>query len=165
MSRRASRIPAVAALVRIRPRMGSLAELAPLARPAAARRRNVPRAHSRASHEGRGHVSPLLGVERLRAMLEAILGDILVHDGPGTAGYYSPPFGRGGDAAVFSIEVTHRNGSPTLVFAVEHKSPEDTNWTSAGSTSVSSTGVATLDVSGLKEELRLKFTFSSGNLG
>lgn len=98
-------------------------------------------------------------------MLETILGDTLVHDGTGTAGYYSPPFGRGGEAAVFSIEVTHRTGTPTLVFAVEHKSPEDMAWTSAGSTSVSSTGVATLEVSGLKEELRLKFTFSSGSLG
>jgi hypothetical protein len=97
--------------------------------------------------------------------MESILGDILVHDGAGTAGYYSPPFGRGGESAVFSIEVTHRNGTPTLVFAVEHKNREDSSWSSAGSTSVSSTGVATLDISGLKEELRLKFTFSAGFVG
>ena len=98
-------------------------------------------------------------------MLETILGDILVHDGTGTAGYYSPPFGRGGEAAVFTVEVTHRNGTPTLVFAVEHKNAEDTSWSSAGSTSVAASGVATLDVSALKEELRIKFTFSSGNAG
>jgi hypothetical protein len=98
-------------------------------------------------------------------MLETILGDTLVHDGSGTTPYYSPPFGRGGDAAVFSIEVTRRSGNLTLVLAVEHKNAEDTTWTSAGSTSTSSTGVTTLEVSGLKEELRLKLTFSAGIAG
>ena len=97
--------------------------------------------------------------------METILGDILVHDGTGTAPFYSPPFGRGGDSAVFTIQVTMHAGSPTLVFAVEHKNAEDTSWSSAGSTTLSGTGVATLDVSALKEELRLKFTFSSGANG
>jgi hypothetical protein len=98
-------------------------------------------------------------------MLETILGDTLIHDGSGTTPYYSPPFGRGGDAAVFTIEVAQMNGTPTLVFAVEHKNAEDTSWSSAGSTSATATGVHTLEVSGLKEELRLKFTFSAGVAG
>jgi hypothetical protein len=98
-------------------------------------------------------------------MLETILGDILIHDGTGTAGYYSPPFGRGGESAVFSAEVTVRHGTPTLVFEVEHKNPEDTSWSSAGSVSISATGVTTLEVSTLKEEMRLKFTFSGGVAG
>jgi len=98
-------------------------------------------------------------------MLETILGDILVHDGTGTAGYYSPPFGRGGEAAVFTIEVTYRNGTPLLAFAVEHKNAADTSWSNAGSTTMAATGVKTLQVSGLKEELRLKFSFSTGAAG
>lgn len=94
-------------------------------------------------------------------MLETTLGDILIHDGTGSDPYYSPPFGRGGESAVFTVEVTLRHGNPTLVLEVEHRNAEDTSWSSAGSTSTSATGVATLDVSSLKEELRLKFTFTS----
>jgi len=96
-------------------------------------------------------------------MLETILGDILVHDGTGTAGFYSPPFGRGGEAAVFTIEVTYRNGTPILAFAVEHKNAEDTSWSSAGSTTMAATGVKTLQVSALKEEVRFKIGFSGGS--
>ncbi len=98
-------------------------------------------------------------------MVATIIGDTLVHDGVGTAPFYSPPFLRGGEAAVFTIEVTLNNGGATLVFAVEHKNAEDTSWSSAGSTSASATGVRTLEISGLKEELRLKFTFSAGLAG
>lgn len=94
-------------------------------------------------------------------MLETILGDILIHDGNGSNPYYSPPFGRGGEAAVFTVEVTVRHGNPSLVFEVEHKNAEDASWSSAGATATAATGVATLDVSSFKEELRLKFTFSS----
>ena len=94
-------------------------------------------------------------------MLETTIGDILIHDGTGSDAYYSPPFGRGGESAVFTVEVTIRQGAPTLVFEVEHRNAEDTSWSSAGSVSISSTGVTTLDVSALKEELRLKFTFST----
>jgi hypothetical protein len=99
-------------------------------------------------------------------MLETILGDTLPHDGVGTRAFYSPPFGRGGEAAVFTVEVTHRNGAPSLVAALEHRNAEDTSWTTAGTFStISATGVFTLEVASLKEELRFKFTFSSGGLG
>ena len=70
-------------------------------------------------------------------MLQTILGDTLVHDGTGATPYYSPPFGRGGEAAVFTLEVTHRSGSPSLVFAVEHKNAEDANWSGVGLTTTS----------------------------
>ena len=48
---------------------------------------------------------------------------------------------------------------------IEHKNVEDTSWSNAGTVSTSSTGVVTVEVSGLKEELRLKFSFSAGTLG
>jgi len=98
-------------------------------------------------------------------MLETILGDTLVHDLTGATPYYSPPFGRGGEAAVFTLGVTHRSGSPSLVFAVEHKNAEDTSWSGAGSTVASATGVVTLAVSALKEELRLNLRFGTGSAG
>lgn len=96
--------------------------------------------------------------------METILGDTLIRDGA-LAAYYSPPFRRGGEAAVFSIEMTVRHGACTLVMDLEHRNLEDASWSSVGTVSVSAVGTATLDLSGLKEELRFKFTFSAGSLG
>ena len=78
----------------------------------------------------------------------------------GTA-LYSPSFGRGGEAAVFSAETLAKIGAPSLALEVEHKNTEDTTWTSVGTfTSITTLGVATKDISGLKEELRFKFTLT-----
>lgn len=87
-----------------------------------------------------------------------------VHDGSGTSPQYSLPFGRGGDAAVFSFIVTQIEGGVTLVMAVEHQDAEKT-WLCAGSVSASTPGVSRLRVSGLKKELRFKFTSSMGSSG
>jgi len=78
----------------------------------------------------------------------------------GGSPFYSPSFGRGGESALFSLEVTHKLGtSPSLTVEVEHKNFEDTAWSSAGAfTSITATGVASKDVSGLKEECRFKYT-------
>ena len=95
-----------------------------------------------------------------------IVGSQITHDGGGTTAYYSPSFPRGGEAAVFSVDVTHYSGGPTLVVTVEHKNVEDTSWTTAGTFSnITSTGVATKDVSSLKEEIRFAFTFTAGTAG
>ncbi len=80
--------------------------------------------------------------------------------------YYSPTFPRGGEAATFAVDVTHFDGGPTLVVSVEHKNMEDTSWTTAGTfTTITATGLATKDVTGLKEELRIKYLFSAGTAG
>ena len=99
-------------------------------------------------------------------MVETFIGDTVVHDGTGTTPYYSPLFGRGGEAAVFSVEATHIKGTPGLVVAIEHKNAEDTTFTNAGTFStINSVGVATREISGLKEELRFAFTFNAGSQG
>ena len=78
----------------------------------------------------------------------------------GTA-LYSPSFGRGGEAALFSAEVLAKIGAPSLTIDIEHKNTEDTAWTSAGTfAAIGSVGVATKDISGLKEEIRIKFTMT-----
>ena len=42
--------------------------------------------------------------------------------------FYSPSFGRGGEAALFSLDVTHKIGtSPSLAVSIEHKNMEDTS--------------------------------------
>jgi hypothetical protein len=95
-----------------------------------------------------------------------IVGTQIPHDGTGTTAYYSPSFPRGGEAAVFSIDVTHICGTPTMGVAVEHKNVEDTSWATADNfTAITATGLATKDISGLKEEIRFAFTFSAGSAG
>ena len=62
---------------------------------------------------------------------------------------------------MFSVETLAKIGSPSLAIDVEHKNTEDTSWTSAGTfTSVTTIGVFSQDISGLKEEIRIKFTMT-----
>ena len=75
--------------------------------------------------------------------------------------FYSPSFGRGGEAALFSAEVLGKIGSASLSIDIEHKNTEDTTWASAGAfTAITGTGVYTRDISSLKEEIRVKFTLT-----
>lgn len=78
----------------------------------------------------------------------------------GGSPFYSPSFGRGGEAALFSLDVTHKMGtSPSLAVSIEHKNEDETSWAAAGAfTAITATGVASKDISGLKEELRFNFT-------
>lgn len=78
----------------------------------------------------------------------------------GGASYNSPTFPRGGLAALFGIEVLALSGtSVSFECLVQHKNREDTSYTTAGTfASMTTAGLATLDVTGLKEEIRLVFT-------
>ena len=78
----------------------------------------------------------------------------------GGSPFYSPSLPRGGEAAVFSLETTHKMGtSPSLAVSIEHKNEDDTTWAAAGAfTAITATGVSTKDISGLKEECRFVFT-------
>ena len=75
--------------------------------------------------------------------------------------YYSPEFPRGGLAATFVVDVTQlvlSSGSITVI--VEHRNNEDTTWSTAGTfTAITAVGAASLDVTGLKEVVRLAFGF------
>ncbi len=76
--------------------------------------------------------------------------------------YYSPQFPRGGGAGTFTVEVTHIAGSPTLQVEIEHANTEDTGWTQARAFSnITSTTVASKDITGLKEIVRFKFGFGA----
>jgi len=96
-----------------------------------------------------------------------ILGFNLLYDTVGTTPYYTTSFPRRGNAALFSIQTTHVRGGLNLHAFVQHKNREDASWASAGGFAViTAAGVATLDLSSLKEEIRFSFTFSgSGALG
>ena len=95
-----------------------------------------------------------------------IVGTTIFHDGTGTTPFYSPSFPRGGLAAIFSVDTTHISGAPTLVITVEHKNEDETTWGTAGTfTGITAPGVSTKDVTSLKEEVRLAFTYSAGSAG
>ena len=79
-----------------------------------------------------------------------------------TTPVYSPPVPRGGDAGLFAIDALQvSTGSPSLAVDVEHKNYSDTSWTTAGAfAAITATGVTSKHISGLKEQVRLKFTMS-----
>ena len=80
--------------------------------------------------------------------------------------YYSPPFPRGGLAAVFAIDPINATLSASVNFKVEleHKNSEDTTWTTLGTVaSVSSTGTTSADLTGIKEECRFAYSFFGGS--
>lgn len=79
--------------------------------------------------------------------------------------YYSPEFPRGGLAATFAVEILNivLGGASQFDIEVESRNSEHTTWTSVGTFSaISSTGNATLDLSGIQEIVRFKYTFSGG---
>lgn len=77
---------------------------------------------------------------------------------------YSPIFGRGGQGALFSIDVFDAPGGGVLLNVdVEHKNLADTTWAVLGSfTAIASSGVKTKDLSGCKEQLRFAYAISAG---
>ena len=76
---------------------------------------------------------------------------------------YSPSFPRGGEAAVFSIEILALISGASINFGVEHKNFEDTSWVSLGSTNATSVGMWPLPLAGIKEEVRLTYVVGGSN--
>jgi hypothetical protein len=77
---------------------------------------------------------------------------------------YSPPFPRGGQSVLFSIDSMDVPGAPIqLDIVVEHKDESATTGTTWGAfTAITTTGVKTLSLAGAKEMIRFKFTISGG---
>ena len=77
------------------------------------------------------------------------------------AAQYSEPFPRGGPSAVFTMDVVAIADAPTFVVTVEHRNSNDT-WTVAGTfPNITGQGVSTKDITGLKQLLRFKYSFTS----
>jgi hypothetical protein len=77
---------------------------------------------------------------------------------------YSPIFGRGGQGALFSVDVLDvPGGSVALGVEVEHKNSDDTSWVSlVVFSSITTTGVKTATATGIKEQLRFVYSVSGG---
>jgi hypothetical protein len=76
---------------------------------------------------------------------------------------YSPTFGRGGNAALFSVEILDCDGSTSLTVVIEHKNEEDTSWTTLTTLSTMTSGVNTQTASAIKEQLRYAITVNGAN--
>jgi hypothetical protein len=93
-----------------------------------------------------------------------LVGFSVVRNQTGSAVYYTPPIAREALKATFSVEATHFISAGAVVVTVEHKDFADTAWVTADTfANITGTGVETLAVSGLSEELRYKIAFSGGN--
>ncbi len=75
---------------------------------------------------------------------------------------FSPPFPRGGQGALFSLEILSApGGARSLDVFVQHKNQQDTTWTTLGHfTIIGTAGVKTLALSGFLETLRLGYSIA-----
>ena len=79
--------------------------------------------------------------------------------------YYSPSFPRGGLAGTFAVDVTHIRGLSAFDISVEHRDETDTSFTGAAVsfTTITAAGHSEVDVTGLKQILRFKYTLTGSN--
>ena len=76
---------------------------------------------------------------------------------------FSPTFGRGGLGAQFACEVFDNDPGVTMSIAIQHKNHDDVNFTTLGSILAMAVGVNSVNLTGIKEEVRLAFTINGAN--
>ena len=92
-----------------------------------------------------------------------IYGKQLVYPGGGVT-FYTMPESRKGGSAIFIVDALTLNSTGPLAVSVDHKNTEDTSWTALGAfAGISTTGVSTKYLSGIKEQIRFAVTFGAGS--
>jgi hypothetical protein len=76
---------------------------------------------------------------------------------------YGPTMPRGGEAAVFGIEIFAVDAASSIDFSVEHKNIEDTSWTNLVTMATLTSGVNTATATAIKEQIRFVFVVNGGN--
>jgi hypothetical protein len=71
---------------------------------------------------------------------------------------YSPTFPRGGNAALFAVEILDVDPSSDLDAVIQHKNVDDTVWTTLATLSAMTSGVNTVTANAVKEQLRVEYT-------
>jgi hypothetical protein len=84
-------------------------------------------------------------------------------DAPGPPQHPSP-FSRKGPSAIISVQVNGPRDA-LVTIAVEHRDRGDEEWSRAGSFPMLAPAESSLRVSGLKEEVRLRFDVASAAKG
>ena len=91
-----------------------------------------------------------------------LVGTLIIDVGTG-AERRSSPQRRPGLSTVFSIEVTEADAIDDLKVSIMHKDKTDTSWTEAGTfASITSAGVYTKHLTGLKEDIYWRFKCDDG---
>jgi hypothetical protein len=92
-----------------------------------------------------------------------LLGELLLRNDAAT---YTPAVPRQADSATFKVDVVtfhDAGGAPSLTVTIEHRNENENTWTTAETfTAITAAGLATRDVSGLRDLVRLKFVFTAG---
>jgi len=90
------------------------------------------------------------------------IGSLLISPGS-ISPVYTKPIRRDGEAALFSLEILEIDASVGLAVMVQHKNRGDTSWADlAGfSSPITTTGVHSLDMSGFKEEVRVRAQYDT----
>jgi len=76
---------------------------------------------------------------------------------------YSPTFPRGGLGALFACDVLDNDPGVTMTVGIEHKNHDDVAFLPLGSISTMVPGVNSVNLTGIKEEVRLAFTVNGAN--
>lgn len=76
---------------------------------------------------------------------------------------YSPTFGRGGNAALFSVEILDCDASTSMTVVVEHKNEDETTWATLATLATMTSGVNTQTASAIKEQLRYAITINGAS--
>jgi len=92
-----------------------------------------------------------------------LLGELLLRNDAAT---YTTAIPRLADSATFRIDVVtfhDAGGSPSVTVTIEHRNQNENNWSTAETfTAITTTGLASRTVSGLRDLVRLKFQFTAG---
>ena len=76
---------------------------------------------------------------------------------------YSPTFSRGGLGAQFAAEVFDNDPGVTMSIAIQHKNHDDVLFVTLGTIATMATGVNSVNLTGIKEDVRFAFTVNGAN--
>lgn len=74
-----------------------------------------------------------------------------------------PTFPRGGLGAQFACEVFDNDPGVTMSIAIQHKNHDDVVFTTLGTIATMAVGVNSVNLTGIKEEVRFAFTVNGAN--
>ena len=92
-----------------------------------------------------------------------MIGSLVISPGSQSP-VYSNPIPRGGLAAVFSAEVLELDAAGDIEILLQHKNKSETSFSTLQTMgSIGSTGIQTVNVTGIKEIVRVAAQFATGS--
>ena len=92
-----------------------------------------------------------------------LIGSLVISPGSQSP-VYSNAIPRGGEAAVFSAEVLELDAAGDIEILLQHKNKTDASFTTLQTMgSIGSTGIQTVNVTGIKQVVRVAAQFAAGS--